>query len=90
MTSSDLQSTESTVRTWHRVLETFKFAYAKRTDLADEKYVNVTAVSLLVPKATTANATVTAVLVALIALMIIMTCHLPMTKTTLIMVVIVI
>lgn len=41
-TGADMSTTEGAIRTLHRVIETFKFAYAKRTDLADENFANIT------------------------------------------------
>lgn len=38
MTPEDLSSTDRKVLTFHRIIEAFKFAYAKRTDLADEEF----------------------------------------------------
>ncbi|ESO93724.1 hypothetical protein LOTGIDRAFT_182132 [Lottia gigantea] len=42
LTKRDVESNKKTVLTYHRMIEAFKFAYAKRTDLADEDFVNVT------------------------------------------------
>ncbi|XP_050415979.2 glutathione hydrolase 1 proenzyme [Patella vulgata] len=39
--SDDIDSIDSSVLTYHRMVEAFKFAYAKRTDLADEDFVDV-------------------------------------------------
>ena len=45
ITPDDVKTTERQVLTYHRILEAFKFAYAKRTDLADGNFwPNVTKV----------------------------------------------
>lgn len=40
--SLDVSDVASQVRTYHRIVEAFKFAYAKRSSLGDEDFVNVT------------------------------------------------
>lgn len=42
LTSSDVANVTGQVRTYHRIVEAFKFAYAKRSALGDENFVNVT------------------------------------------------
>ena len=43
---SDIGSPESKILTYHRTIEAFKFAYAKRTALGDEEFVDVKEVIL--------------------------------------------
>jgi len=40
----DVSDVQRKVRTYHRVVEAFKFAYAKRSALGDEDFLNVSQV----------------------------------------------
>ncbi|KAK6184496.1 hypothetical protein SNE40_006962 [Patella caerulea] len=40
-TSNDMSTDSKTILTQHRIIEAMKFAYAKRTNLGDENFVNV-------------------------------------------------
>ena len=39
-TASDVADVNSRVKTYHRIIEAFKFAYAKRSSLGDEDFVD--------------------------------------------------
>lgn len=45
-TASSLENDDSTILTYHRIVEALKYAYAKRTELADMDFVNISSVSI--------------------------------------------
>ncbi|KAH9509275.1 Gamma-glutamyltranspeptidase 1 [Bulinus truncatus] len=40
-TSGDVVTAEKRIKTYHRIVETFKFAYAKRTGLGDDDFIDI-------------------------------------------------
>lgn len=41
----NLKGINNTILTYHRIIEAFKYAYAKRTELGDTNFINIKEVS---------------------------------------------
>ena len=46
MSSSNIADEENKILTYHRIIEAFKFAYGKRTEMGDEDFVDIKQVLL--------------------------------------------
>ena len=44
MKGDNLKTKEDRVKTYHRIIEAYKFAYAKRSELGDTRKINITQV----------------------------------------------
>ncbi len=40
MSSRDTETVDDQILTYHRIIEAFKFAYARRAEIGDPKFVN--------------------------------------------------
>lgn len=47
-TPNDLNGTLSTIKTYHKIIETFKYVFALRTEMGDDDYVDISGVSVYI------------------------------------------
>ena len=55
MSPADLQTADSRTKTYHRIIEAFKFGFAKKTKLADPDFEDISQVRFLIKSFTSVS-----------------------------------